>query len=107
MNCSGDRVAVGGNTAKVHIYDDKSERKDYLLTLKGSGHLPGHNKRIFAVKFDKTQENIVYSGGWDGAIYVSDLRQGGSAVAVVPGPHVCGDSIDVDENLLLAGSFRN
>ena len=108
INCTGDRVAVGGNQGKVHIYDEMSEKKDYLLTLKpGGSKLPGHNKRIFAVKFDRTNDSIVYSGGWDDAVYISDLRAGGSAVAVAPGPHVCGESIDVVENLLIAGSYRN
>jgi len=108
INCSKDRVAVGGNQSKVHIYDDQSLKKDYIMSLKpGGSHLPGHKDRIFSVKFDKSQSSIVYSGGWDDAIYVSDLREGGSAVAVIPGPHVCGDSIDVVGNLLLAGSYRN
>ena len=35
------------------------------------------------------------------------MREGGSAVSVIPGPHICGDSIDVVGNLLLAGSYRN
>jgi len=108
INCAGDRVAVGGNQGKVHIYDERSEKKDYLMTFKAGGSkLPGHSKRIFAVKFDRTNESIVYSGGWDDAVYVSDLRAGGAAVAVAPGPHVCGESIDVVENLLVAGSYRH
>jgi WD40 repeat protein len=87
---------VGGNQDKVQIYDDASGRKEYLMTLRGGGSgLPGHSKRIFAVKFDPTQENIIYSAGWDEAVYVSDLRLGGMAVSVFPGPHVCGESIDV------------
>ena len=66
----------------------------------------GHNKRIFALKFDRTNENILYSGGWDDAVFVNDLRVGG-AVEVVPGPHVCGEAIDVVDNVLVAGSYRN
>ena len=63
MKCAGNRVAVGGNQGKVHIYDERSEKKDYLMTLKpGGSKLPGHSKRIFAVKFDRTNESIVYSG---------------------------------------------
>ncbi len=78
------------------------------MSLKPGGiNLPGHSKRIYCVKFDKTQDNIVYSGGWDDAVYVSDIRSGGSAVSIIPGPHVCGDAIDVVGNLLLAGSYRN
>ena len=49
----------------------------------------------------------MYSAGWDDAVYISDLRAGGQAVSVVPGPHVCGESIYVVENLLIAGSYRN
>jgi hypothetical protein len=40
-------------------------------------------------------------------VYVSDLRAGGAAVAVAPGPHVCGERIDAVENLLVAGSYRH
>jgi WD40 repeat protein len=55
INCSKDRVAVGGNQCKVHIYDDQSLKKDYLMSLKpGGSSLPGHKDRIFCVKFDKT-----------------------------------------------------
>ena len=43
INCSKDRVAVGGNQCKVHIYDEKSDKKDYLMSLKPGGtNLPGH-----------------------------------------------------------------
>jgi WD40 repeat protein len=79
------------------------------MTLKpGNTNLPGHTKRIFCVKFDKTQDSIIYSGGWDDAVYVSDLRSGGKAVSVIPGPHVCGgDGIDVVGNLMVAASYRN
>jgi hypothetical protein len=37
---------------------------------------------------------------------VNDLREGGP-VSIIIGPHVCGESIDVCDNLLIAGSYRN
>lgn len=77
------------------------------MTLKsGKTWLPGHSNRIFALRFDKTNEHLLYSGGWDDSVYINDLRQGGP-VEVVPGPHVCGESIDVQDNYLIAGSYRN
>jgi COMPASS component SWD3 len=48
------------------------------MILKGNGMmLPGHSNRIFALKFDKSNEHILYSGGWDDTIQISDLRVGG------------------------------
>jgi WD40 repeat protein len=39
----------------------------------GGGEL-GHINRVFAVKFDKEDENLLISGGWDNNIKVWDLR---------------------------------
>lgn len=49
---------------------------------------------------------MLYSGGWDDAVYISDMRVG-KFVGVVPGPHICGEAIDLLGNLLIAGSYRN
>ncbi|TNV77896.1 hypothetical protein FGO68_gene9685 [Halteria grandinella] len=107
VNRTLEKTAIAGNMAQIHVYDEMSENKDFLMTLKAGGvGLPGHSKRIFSLKFDYGNENVLYSGGWDDAIYVNDLREGG-AVGVVLGPHISGDAIDVKGNLLIAGSYRN
>ena len=99
-------LAVAGNESKIHIYDQGSQSRDYLMTMKpGGSSLPGHSDRIFALKFDAKNENLLYSGGWDDCIYISDLREGGF-VGMIPGPHVCGESFDVIDNTLIAGSYR-
>jgi hypothetical protein len=77
------------------------------MTLKSNGKkFPSHSKRIFALKFDNVEENILYSSGWDDTVLVNDLREGGP-VSIVVGPHVCGESIDVYDSYLIAGSYRN
>lgn len=39
------------------------------MKIKSNGkNLPGHSKRIFALKFDNENENILYSGGWDDTV---------------------------------------
>lgn len=84
-----------------------SATKDYVMTLKSGGMgLPGHSKRIHSLKFDPNNENLLFSGGWDDVIYINDLREGG-AVGMIPGPHICGDGIDVKGNLVIAASYRN
>lgn len=69
FNCTAEKLAVAGNDAKVRIYDELSDEKDLLMTLKATGKLlPGHSNRIYALKFSKTDENILYSSGWDDTV---------------------------------------
>jgi WD40 repeat protein len=69
FNCTSERLAVAGNDAKVRIFDDTSAEKDLLMTLKATGKLlPGHSNRIYALKFSNTDENILYSAGWDDTV---------------------------------------
>lgn len=78
-----------------------------MLTLKEKGDLPGHSNRIFSVKFNQVNPNILFSGGWDNTMQVYDIREKGP-VASIFGPHVCGDAIDVrnDGYTVLTGSYR-
>lgn len=102
-----NRLAVAGNEGRIFIYDEETPEKHYLMTLKAGGPgLPNRVNRIFTVKFDREREHILYSGGWDNTVYISDLRAGYDVGAIL-GPHVCGDSIDVAGNFLIAGSYRN
>ena len=69
INTTSERLAVAGNDAKIRIYDENSASKEFLLTLKPNGKaFPGHTNRIFALKFDHTNENILYSAGWDDTV---------------------------------------
>ena len=67
----------------------------------------GHSNRIFAVKFDPNDSNIIASGGWDNTVQIYDIRQQGP-VGAFYGPHICGEAIDFrnDGNTLLTGSYR-
>ena len=72
--------------------------------MHSNGHkMHGHSNRIFCCKFDPKDDNIIYSGGWDDIIMINDLREGGP-VSKILGPHICGEAIDLQGNLLLVGS---
>lgn len=54
----------------------------------------GHTNRIFSVKFDPFNPNVVYSGGWDSMVKIWDIRQRKCSGTIL-GPQLCGDALDV------------
>ena len=76
------------------------------MTLETRGDKIGHSNRVFSVKYDKNDQNMLLSGGWDNSMILWDLRSS-RAVDYMFGPHVCGDSIDISDKEILAGSYSN
>ena len=76
--------------------------------MKERGDLPGHSNRIFCVKFNPIDTNILLSGGWDNTVQVYDIRQKGPIESIY-GPHICGDAIDFrnDGWTFITGSYRS
>ena len=70
-----------------------------------AGVTPGHSNRVFSLKFDPDNDNVIVTGGWDNTVQIWDARAG-HAVRSFYGPHVCGDSVDVFDGMVLTGSWR-
>lgn len=67
----------------------------------------GHSNRVFCVKFNPQEPNMIVSGGWDRTIQIYDLRTRGP-VNFLFGPHICGETIDFrhDGYTMVSGSYR-
>ena len=66
-NTDGTLLATGGKDTVVRVYDEVT--KSIKLSVKGStGSHVGHSNRIFSVKFNPYNENMVVSGGWDSVL---------------------------------------
>jgi WD40 repeat protein len=70
---NGSKFVAAGKLPHLEVYDDEKTAK--LCDLKSVGAV-GHTNRIFCVKFDQQQPNIIYSGGWDCNVNIWDLRSG-------------------------------
>lgn len=66
FNNDGTLLAAAGRDAHVRIYDETT--KSLAVTLKERGELPGHSNRIFSVKFNPLDSNMLVSGGWDNTL---------------------------------------
>ena len=77
------------------------------MSMKENGELCGHSNRVFCVKFDPVNQNMLASGGWDNTVQIYDIRKKGPITSIY-GPHICGDAIDFkdDGNTMQTGSYR-
>lgn len=94
--------AIGCKDNVVRVFDDSSKS---IITQLGSSRLYslGHSSRVFSLKW--VDETMLISGGWDNKIICWDLRTP-TVIREIYGPHICGDSIDVKNNLILTGSYN-
>jgi len=104
-----DRLAIASEN-EILIYDDKTQK--LIRKLKGDrrGDPRGEFHPLLSnsqVKYHPTETNILFSGGLDHAVHIWDERVPRKSVRQIPGPCICGESMDIDENNLLAvGSWR-
>lgn len=49
---------------------------------------------------------MLVTGGWDAVVHIWDLRSGKSAQYLL-GPHISGDAMNVQKNLVLTGSHNH
>jgi len=98
------------------IYDENSFQVSRRLQ---SSSDPREKLKLFQVKFHPTNPHLLFTGGWDDAVDMWDIRipaetsvnstlLGSRPAGVLSGPHVCGESIDVDpfHDHLFAASWR-
>lgn len=105
-NSDGSLLATAGKDKYVRLYDEQT--KGLVMKMKENGErFPGHSNRIFAVKFNPYDNNMIASGGWDNTVQIYDIRKRGPIHSIY-GPHICGEAIDFrnDNNTLLTGSYR-
>lgn len=66
FNREGTLLAAAGKDHKIRIYDETT--KSLAFEMKELADHPGHSNRVFCVKFNKSDSNMVVSGGWDNTI---------------------------------------
>lgn len=68
--------------------------------------IPGHQNRIFSLKCHPNDNNILVTAGWDRSIKIYDIRDK-APIASIGGSAVSGDSLDIFDDMVVVGSYRN
>ncbi|KAL4471523.1 hypothetical protein ABPG74_008416 [Tetrahymena malaccensis] len=104
-NKDGSRFITSGSDNKIRLYDESE--KSLVSEYKGSEWQdPGHNNRIFSLKFLPDDPNLFISGGWDTNVHIWDIRQGKSVGGFI-GPKIGGDALDYQNGHILTGANRS
>lgn len=101
----GAMFATAGKDKVVRVYDEATKSLIHEMVEGTAKVTPGHSNRVFSLKFNPEDPNCVVSGGWDNTVQIWDIRVN-RAVRSIFGPHICGDAVDVRNNVVLTGSWR-
>jgi len=108
---SESHFATAGKQRHIRLYDitrfeicSSHQAADYN-TISEANQGSGHTKRIFALRFHPQNNSLFLTGGWDNCVKVWDKRILRSPKLSLFGPHICGNAIDVNDNLVLTGSW--
>jgi len=102
----GMQFVTAGKDCTIRIYDEATKALVGELA-KGLAYsdMVGHGNRIFATTYSKGNPNLVVSGGWDNALILWDVRARRQSMTIY-GPHIAGNSIDIQNDHILTGSWR-
>jgi len=102
----GSTLAAAGRDSHVRLYDEVTKAK--IIEMKERQKVCGHANRIFCVKFNKADQNMLASGGWDNNVFIYDVRKRGPVLGMY-GPLICGEALEFhsDGNTIITGSYRN
>lgn len=104
INCDGTKFATGGFDTEVKVYD-LGKRTPPTILEGFEGGAPKHSNRVYGIKFYKDNPNLLISSGWDQLILFWDLRVK-HTTGYLFGAKIYGDSMDIKNNVLLTGSWR-
>ena len=110
LNCAdftkdGRKLVVAGSDRFIYVYDEVNKRMEFKMQNRDL-KTPGHQNRIFSVRCDPQDENVLMTAGWDRSVKIYDIRAKGP-VASIGGPQISGDSLDVYDDMIVTGSTRN
>ncbi|KAL4463228.1 hypothetical protein ABPG74_007229 [Tetrahymena malaccensis] len=105
-NLDTTKFSVCGSEPIIKVYDEETRKLDVKLGGEQT-FPPGHSSRVYCVKYDKEDPNVIYTGGWDYRVIIWDLRENKPKKNGIYGPLICGDGIDLYGQYILTSSWTN
>jgi len=69
----GKHFATGDNSGNVYVYNEDLQKQVRSFNS-ASWFNCGHTNRVFSIKYLSDDHNVLVSGGWEGVVYIWDMR---------------------------------
>lgn len=102
----GEHFSTAGKDGIVRNYDTKTMQLRHIYSSHTGEDALAHTARIYSLVYSDSDDNIMFSGGWDNRVIMWDNRTG-TGIRTFSGPNICGDTLDVFGDNLLTGSLRD
>lgn len=97
------KFASGGSDLIIRVYDEGMKTK--ITEMKPfKFDQPGHSSRVFCVRFNPDNNNMIISGGWDKTIQIYDVREG-QIINSIYGTKICGEALDINSYYIIAAGW--
>lgn len=103
LNADGSLIATGNHNGNITLFSDETQQVVRDLRRYGQGGGVGHQNRVFGLKFQPDDRNVIVSGGRDGQVIFWDIREPRSLFSF-DSHRICGDALDIRDNKLLVAS---
>ena len=105
FSAAGETFFTAGKDSKIRQYDTFSNKMIQEMSKDSPSTTIAHMSRVYSLIQTPALPSIMFSGGWDNKVIMWDTRTGNGTMSF-GGPNICGDSLDVRDNYLLTGSWR-
>ena len=104
-SCDGQNFTVAAADYDIYSYDIVTGQQK--LAMPRSMRVPNHTNVISCLKHHPTDANLLVTGGWDSCIKLYDLRHKGPICSMMTNGSICGDSIDMFDDMIVTGSHKS
>ena len=104
-SCDGQNFTVAADDKNVYAYDIETGQQK--LAMAKNRHVPNHSNIISCLRHHPTDPNLFVTGAWDSSIKLFDLRSKGPLSSLMTKGPICGDSVDLFDDMIVAGSYSS
>lgn len=104
-SCDGQNFTVAADDKNVYAYDIVTGQQK--LAMAKNRHVPNHSNIISCLRHHPTDPNLFVTGAWDSSIKLFDLRSKGPLSSLMTKGPICGDSVDLFDDMIVAGSYSS
>lgn len=106
MDSFGETFAIACADGSIRMYDVENLQRTKALVKMSARSASAQLMNVNAIVFHPEDPNVLLAAGWNDRILIWDVRTG-TTERNIPGPHIRGHALDIQNDQILTGSARD